>query len=238
VARPPDPTTGSSIFGLDSFYATGSNAYTPLRSKTTVFDGLARLTQQFQNKPILTAELGSWLRRAQEAENAVWQILTLCTLAFDFPAGVQLQTLCKIVGAPVLDPGNGGVSSGTLEMEALLFVQIAINRSSGRITDFYKTLGVAFSGVVVSEAFPATVMISIHVISLNTSLAVFGVAQAIAMAQSVKAAGVRVLLFYSAFAASQIFTFSSSNAELSDTGRGWGDTTSSVGGHLTGVAAI
>ncbi|HEY1696173.1 MAG TPA: hypothetical protein VGG39_28595 [Polyangiaceae bacterium] len=95
--------------------------------------GLARLTSQFQ-QPNIRAWLGAILPELQALEDATWGLYIGRSLAtaivYDLPeTNVVFDAIGEIVGQQ-----RGSLSD--LEMKTLIYLWVAVNRSTGRVTDW------------------------------------------------------------------------------------------------------
>ena len=104
-----------------------------------ISEGLARLPEQFKNKPRLAALLTAFLTQAQAAEDAAFDLM-VNRLLQNSPTGDLLDKLGKIVGQE-----RNGLDDATY----LLYVRarIATNRSSGKREEL---IGIA--ALIVSNA--------------------------------------------------------------------------------------
>jgi hypothetical protein len=208
-------------------------SYAPRRSLTTVRDGLNRLIGQFQNRPILAAELSSFLQRLQEIENVLWQIiLGRSIVALTSPEGVttstaigvQLDQLGKIVGAP---------RAGLSDADYLLAIgtQIYVNRSSGVPENFLtimrRSVPVGTTGQF-SELDPAC----IYVVVLGPDGWNSGLTWR--LLRAIKPAGVRLLFVSSPLDPASTFQPCDANNPPGAVTYGYGSTT---GGATPGVYA-
>lgn len=114
--------------------------------------GLARLAEQYKNKPKFAALINSLNRQIQELENAFYQLLT--ERSIDTAIGVQLDILGKIVGER-----RGGALDADYRLR--IRARIRANLSSGTVEDIYAVfralLGMATPPAVFkwADAFPA-----------------------------------------------------------------------------------
>ena len=118
----------------------------PLQNPQVVGQGLARLTSAFITKPNVRAWLAAILRPWQDLENAAWQVYTMRLLAtatqYTLPAtNAVLDSIGSIVGQ-----SRDGL--GDADYVSLILLRIAVNRATGRITDWsgFGGLLLRFSG--------------------------------------------------------------------------------------------
>ena len=202
-------------------------SYNPRRSLTTVRDGLSRLISQFQNKPILAAELTSFLARCQEVEDCLWAIILGRSLvAVASPGGVtltpaqgaQLDVIGKIVGC-----SRAGLADA--DYIVALLAQVYVNRSSGVPENFLHLLKIsspAGAAWTILEYYPATVHVQI------TTIESWALAVTWRYLRLVKAAGVRLLLTSSVAAPLSTFTPYSVTGAAPMTATGYNSTTGSA----------
>ena len=105
----------------------------PRQNLYLVPQGLARLTPQFQ-LPNCRALLAAYLQPLQDVETVLWQIyyarmLTTATL-YSLP---QTNAALDLLGALIGCSRNG---QSDLVYKTLIVLQAAVNRSTGRITDW------------------------------------------------------------------------------------------------------
>ena len=106
----------------------------PSQNTQIVAQGLARLTSAYITKPNVRALLAVYLQPLQDAETALWQVMTTrflstaqnCTLPSTNPV---LDTIGQLVGQPRM-----GLSDS--DYKSMLYLRIAVNRSIGRSTDW------------------------------------------------------------------------------------------------------
>lgn len=127
----------------------------PARNTQVVGQGLARLTSAFITKPNVRAMLAVYLRPFQDLEDATWGVLTdrfLATTAVNtndvsIPGmdNSVFDVLGRLVGVQ-----RGGL--GDLSFKTVIYLEIAVNRATGRTTDwgkFFTILEPYTSGTVI-----------------------------------------------------------------------------------------
>ena len=118
----------------------------PLQNPQVVGQGLARLTSAFITKPNVRAWLAAILRPWQDLENAAWQVYTMRLLAtatqYALPA---TNAVFDVIGSIV---GQSRDGLGDADYVSLILLRIAVNRATGRITDWsgFGGLLLRFSG--------------------------------------------------------------------------------------------
>lgn len=197
-------------------------SYTIVPSTDHVERGKAKLLEQFKNSPRMNAILSSYLRRIQELEDAIWEVIIYRTIPNGF--GIVLDRIGKIVGRK-----RAGLDDD--DYKIALRAQIRINRSSGTPEDIIDVArlslpeGFTFQYL---EGYPATVIININ------EQVTFSILTLFRNLIMTKDGGVRLLVNYSEDDPAEIFTLAHglSVSDTSDTrGLGWsGDP--SLGGRL------
>jgi hypothetical protein len=197
-------------------------AFSP--SSDHVVRGLAKLLEQFKDKAILSAVLGSYLRQIQKLEDATWEVVQ--SRHIDLAEGLALDFLGKVVGRPRLGLGDP-------DFRIAIRCQIRINRSSGRPEDLIDVTRLALPsglGFTYTEFYPATVIIEV------LDQVTFNIWVLYSALVRTKAGGVKLFLNYSPDPESETFAFSDSDSTMIDTSRGFGDADGSPeGGALIGV---
>lgn len=187
-------------------------------------DGLELLLEQFKDKPRLAGVLCAFLEQVQEVEDATWQLLTERDL--DTAVGAQLDMLGRLVG----EERRGRTDD---QYRPFVRARILINRSNGLPEEILTILRVVLGagvGLRLREDFPAAFTVIVSELGTLTPDTL------IRLLQQAKAAGVRVLLEYSAVPPEEAFTFASASAVELDVARGFGSTLdASVGGAFAGV---
>lgn len=188
--------------------------------------GVARFVEQFRYKPRLEALTRSYLRRVQELEDAVWEVVAYRYL--ETAEGYQLDRIGRIVGR-----GRGSLSDD--DYRIAVRGQIRINRSCGTpedliaVTRLSAPTGTVF---VYGELYPATVIMSI------VGAAVWNVAVLFNNLRRTKSGGVRLFLTYSLADPSNTFTFAPGSVPVADAARGFGSSAApGAGGLWSGVVA-
>lgn len=113
----------------------------PVQDLNHVAEGLAYLTDQYKNPanvPILQGLLSVYLRRIQDLENVLWQIVNTRILA-NAPTGDQLTQLGNLVGQP------RGAFNDTNLLAAIL-LRILTNKSNGLANDIINMVAAISTG--------------------------------------------------------------------------------------------
>lgn len=101
-----------------------------------VEDARKLLISQYQKKPVIQGFLDSYIRRLQDAEDVLWDIVDAFIL--DNATGAQLNVL----GNLVLEPRRGRTDP---EYRVSIRIKILVNRSRGRIEDIVAVAGLSNS---------------------------------------------------------------------------------------------
>ncbi len=196
--------------------------YDPQQISDHTDQGLAKLLEQFREKPYLEALLKSYLDQIQKLENAIWEVILI--RGIDASEGVNLDHIGRVVGRARLGLGD-------VDYRLALKAQIRINRSSGTPEDMIDVTRLSIpttQDFTYDEAYPATIVIEVLGQSLFTILVLLD------NLVRAKKGGVRLLLETSI--EEDAFTFSEDDSAPDDLAHGLGDDLdSSVGGHLTDV---
>lgn len=108
----------------------------PIYNPNVVAQGLARLTSAFVTKPAIRAWLTVLLQPFQDVEDALFQVLTMRFLATAAVLTLPAQnTVFDTIGA-LVGVSRQGVALSDATMKALIYLRIAVNHSTGRITDW------------------------------------------------------------------------------------------------------
>lgn len=197
--------------------------YNPTQSTDHARRGLAKFLEQFKDKAKLNAFARSYLDRIQEAEDALWEILTI--RGIDASSGIGLDMIGNLVKRKRL-----GLEDD--DYKIALKAQIRINRSSGTPEDLITVTGLsvpAGQDFSYDESYPAGVVIEI------LEEAAFNVNMLLDNLIRTKAGGIRLLLYYWPFAG-PAFTFSEDDTDTADPDHGFGDDEDeSIGGYLIDV---
>jgi hypothetical protein len=106
----------------------------PTYNNQIVGQGLARLTSAFITKPNVRAMLAVYLQPWQDLEDATWGVLTGRFLAsapvYQLP---QTNFVFDVLGA-LIGEARGSLSDA--QLKALIYLRVAVNRSTGRVTDW------------------------------------------------------------------------------------------------------
>jgi len=155
--------------------------------------GLARLLRQYVDRPRVEGFLSAYLEQVQSLDDLAIEVMTQ---VWPLTAiGAQIDVLGKIVGR---------ARGGMLDDEYRLWVlaKIFINRSNGRIEEFYDVLDIlGFTGHIIREAYPCLVVVELYeAIAPST---VFD------LLDTARAAGARLDLVYSTTTRAATFRASS-----------------------------
>jgi len=182
---------------------------------------VSRYIEQFKGKPKLEALIRSYAEQIQDLEDAAFEVILERLL--DNAVGVQLQTIAKIVGAPV-------TTSNDAELRIIIRTQIAINLSDGTAEDLINVLrlilltsGEAFH---IREEPPHQVRLVID----DPLSTIVNPTTAVGLLDSADMASIRVLLDYIASPMAESLAYADETDGASD-GLGWGD---SIGGGVGG----
>lgn len=120
-----------------------------------VKQGKSRLLLQYQGKPRIENLLRALMIQLQEFKRASWDVFTLTGI--DHAIGAQLDTLGELVGEPRRDRDDD-------TYRRWIRARITVNRSSGKITDFYTVLRLLYPEFpsAILDAPPATIRIEIY----------------------------------------------------------------------------
>lgn len=113
-----------------------------IHSTTVTADGLARLLQQFKDKPRLAALLSSWLDEFQANEDAAFTLYYNRLLQNGVATGDILTKIGKLVGQ-----GSEGLSDASFIL--LIKARIKTNRSTGRREDLIGIASLLVPGDIV-----------------------------------------------------------------------------------------
>jgi len=116
------------LFPFQLPFEEGSSPYDPVHDTDVLDECLARLAEQYKNKPNIAAYVGILSRRLQLLEDTAWDILTLRRITS--ATGAQLDVLGKIVD----QPRNG---LGDPDYTNCIMAKVFCNRSSGSDEDIY-----------------------------------------------------------------------------------------------------
>lgn len=188
-------------------------------------DAKSKLLSQYQGKPRIEALLCALVDQIQEVEAATWQLIDLRTL--NNAEGAQLKGIGDILGE----------KQGSFDQEtyrALLRAKVRVLRSKGAFDDVVEVLFLlqgSETGVTVFERFPA----AFEIATVNPLSASIGELSR-RFLRAAKAAGVRLQFLWSEYAPANSFTFSDTDAVMTDSARGLGDVTDpATGGRLVSV---
>jgi hypothetical protein len=188
-----------------------------------VQQGLGLLISQYRDKPRITALLSSYLRRVQELEDAIFDVLVARLI--DNAVGVQLAAIGRIVG----QTNEAGWDDDTYRL--FIKARIRANQSNGHGDDVIDVLNlVEAADFVLSEVYPAAMYVD-FIEAPDAAPAIL-----IELARRAKGGGVRLQLLYGEHDVGvDAFTFTSGTTEASSTTQGFAITNSSTGGYLSGA---
>jgi hypothetical protein len=190
--------------------------WAPTRSRDHVARALERFTEQFREKPHLSAMLSSYIARVQEIEDAALEVLD----ARPNPIGIALDRVGALVGR-----GRGDLDDANY-LRAI-FAQILANRSSGEadvlLHIFELVTDDTTSAEVFEPGFATLVFVAHGVFPLESTWQILVLA---------KGGGVRLFMTYSPDGVTEDdFAF-----EGDEPGEGWGSVyDATIGGKLRGV---
>lgn len=188
-----------------------------------VQQGLGLLLSQYKEKPRIAALLSSYLRRVQELEDAIFDVLIKRLI--DNAVDEQLRVIGRIVG----QPNEGGWDDTTYRI--FIKGRIRANQSNGHGDDVIDVLNlVEAADFVLSEVYPAAMYVDFTTITAASPLIL------IELARRAKGSGVRLQLLYGDHEVGvDAFSFCTGTTELSSTTEGFGLSDASTGGYLSGV---
>jgi hypothetical protein len=189
----------------------------PYRITDHVRAGLDLLIEQYKDKPRLAGLLTSYLNRAQELEDATWEVLV--DRPIDEAEGVQLDTLGKLVGQPRTTADD--------EVYRLrIRTRIRANRSLGNPEDIIAVATSALDGspLLYDEYYPASFVVEARE-PLGEGLApvVFE------FLELAKAIGTEASFHFSSDEEPDTFAFSDSDESEEDEARGFSGDDGSMG---------
>lgn len=112
----------------------------PSPSTQVVSVGLARLTSNYANKPNIRAYLSAFLAEVQILETATYAMLSALMLGGATVYGLPTTNVVfDQIGALVGLPRNG---LDDADYKSLLYLQVAVNRSAGRTSDWSTFAGI------------------------------------------------------------------------------------------------
>jgi hypothetical protein len=199
---------------------------TPTRIADYLDQAVTRFIQVFQDKPRLTALLASWTAEANELEGVYWSLITDRTV--DRATGITLDLIGKLVGQPRVGPNDE-------VYRIFIKTRIRVNRSQGESIDLIEVARLLFDAdnirFVIRELYPASVIVD--VIDALPAYQDF----IASIFRQAKAAGVGLDLQWSSSAQdADGFMWADGTVTQDDSARGWGDSTSTVGGKWIGVS--
>jgi hypothetical protein len=188
-----------------------------------VQQGLALLISQYRDKPRIAALLSSYLRRVQELEDAIFDVLVKRLI--DNAIGYQLAAIGRIVG----QTNEGGWDDDTFRL--FIKARIRANQSNGHGDDVIDVLNlVEAADFVLSEVYPAAMYVDFATETEASPLILME------LARRAKGSGVRLQILYGEHEVGvDAFTFTTGTTEASSTTQGFALSDSSNGGYLSGV---
>jgi hypothetical protein len=188
-----------------------------------VEQGLALLISQYRDKPRIAALLSSYLRRVQELEDAIFDVLVARLI--DNAVGAQLAAIGRIVGQT--NEGNWDDDTYRLFIKA----RIRANQSNGHGDDVIDVLNlVEAADFVLSEVYPAAMYVDFATPTDADPIILME------LARRAKPAGVRLQLLYGDHEiGDDAFSFCTGTVELASTTEGFALSDLSTGGYLSGV---
>lgn len=127
----------------------------PVRETEHVARGLARLIEQFKNKPRIEALLTSYLDEVQLLSDAIWSVIV--GRLIDQAVGYQLTVLSRLVGESVRLEDDD-------RQRVLVRARIAVNSSRGRGNDILNVATLLLDGIAFSlvEHYPGAMVLTIE----------------------------------------------------------------------------
>ena len=204
-------------------------------------EGLALFIDRYKNKPRMAALLTIFMNQIQDLEDALFELITDRTI--DAAIGVQLDILGDIVG----QPDRAGLSDDNYR--TIIRARIKVNRSDGHGDQMIEILLLIALGLQFVET-PVQILFTDHhpagfVLQILTKL---GAVDPSAMVPDVsveiifrllddaRGAGIDFQFVYTTELEAETFEYASADSppEL-DTDKGFGSTTTTVGGKLSSV---
>jgi hypothetical protein len=197
----------------------------PVENIAVVTEGLGLLTSMYAKQPNVQAILTAILSVRQTLEAVLWGVYTGRRLPQPSSALYTLPLTNSVLDAlgALVGQGRGGLSD--VQYQATLLLRVAVNRSSGRITDWSGLAALVLPYASGVEYFEATAAFSLGFWNLMLpALALAGV-----LADAVPN-GVRANFDYSGWAPGNDFEWCAADGTG---GQGvWADSTGAVGGLL------
>ncbi len=184
---------------------------------------LARLAEQFKNKPALAALLGVFDYQVQLLENAFYDVMIFRRLSE--AEGEQLDVIGRIVG-------QDREASDDDEYRLRLAARIRANLSTGSAESIYAVFHILLpdSQLALTPLYPAAFDFEIVDVIDPTLQPLY-----LRFLQDTKAAGVGAQLITSEFAMDMMFTFDDADDPEPDVDLGYSDTDQLTGGYLASV---
>ncbi len=184
-----------------------------------VSSGVALLIDQYQDKPRLAAFLSAFLRRCNDIESALLDILKKRDL--DIATGAQLDALGKIVGQSRI-----GATDDVYRL--YIRVRILVNRSRGTCNDVMAVASAAIGsiGFQLLEFYPAGFVLDVldPLLSNQALIASF--------VHDARSAGVGMTFQWSSTGPAGTFTFADGDVEQPSATQGWGSPSIPTAGGL------
>lgn len=184
----------------------------------------AKLLAQYSDKPRIAGLVGELGGLAQEAEAAIWDLISETSIAT--ATGIWLDRLGAIIG----EPRDGAADS---DYRAFIRARIHANRSNGRVEDLIAVVKAWNGGVLptlfVTQYFPAAVEVRLGAV-------VTVVDRLLRLLKCTRSAAIGQMVLYQTVADAAAFTFSSSASPEASATQGFGDsTTPATGGAFVGA---
>ena len=188
-----------------------------------VDQALARLVEEFKNKPFIEGMLTAFVERYQLLENGSWE--GYIARWFDNATGARLDDIGLIVKQP-----REGRDDNTYRK--WLQARILLNRTQGRPDDTLDVLRLILPETTersLVEEYPAAYVVRVF----NDT---FDPEQLLALLRLAKPAGVRLALEHSEHPSEDLFSFSDNLGTIqADADVGYSDATETTGGRYAGV---
>lgn len=193
-------------------------------------EGLGLFIDRYKNKPRLASLNNIFLKQVQDLEDALFELITERTI--DAAVGVQLDILGDIVG----QPDRVGLSDD--DYRTIIRARIKVNRSDGKAEQLIEILvliATALSVLPLSIEFtdypPAG-----FILQLNSDIGALDPLLAFQLLNDARGAGIKFQFVFTTEPEAETFEFASAVTppEL-DTDKGFGSTTTAVGGKLSSV---
>lgn len=185
-----------------------------------VEQGLALLLGQHKGKPRIAALLTVYLRRVQELEDAIWDVLVKRLI--DSATGVELAKIGRTVG----QVNEAAWDDDTYRL--FIKARIRANKSNGHGDDVIDVLTlVEAADFVLREYYPATMFVDFDTMPAASPFIL------VELARRAKAAGVRLQVLYGRDTGR--FMLCAGTTPVASTTHGGARTDLSTGGYLSGA---